>query len=245
METKSRILVVEDDRVNQLIASSLLNQWGMEATEANDGAEALEKIGTKKFQLVLMDIQMPVMDGFEATRRIRALEDMYFKNVPILAFTASGLIEVSKRAYELGMNDVVTKPFALDELRAKIEKHLPAAKRPLFINFNLYAGGDPDFKKEFITLLIENIGELQQTLFNRADNAAKVFQTVVHKVASTIVMLCDEEFSEALDEVRAIFAIGHSDEGFQLKLNRLSNLCTQVMDSLRSVSQSEEVGKAA
>lgn len=230
---KIKILVVEDDKVNQLVAKSLLIQWGMEVTTADNGEQAIEKIRNKEYRLVLMDIQMPVLDGFEATRQIRAMDDPYFKTIPILAFTASGMIEVNELAYQHGMTDFVAKPFIPEELKSRINKYLQVPARPLFIDFNLYAD-DLDFKMEFISLLIENIKELQQSV---SQNVSKIFQAVLHKVTSTVVMLGDQEFADALDEVKLIVAEGGAGVDSRKKLSRFHELCNQVIDSLRAAGE--------
>ncbi|MBI1769741.1 MAG: response regulator [Bacteroidetes bacterium] len=233
---KASILVVEDDKINQIVAKTLLHQWGMEATIANNGAEGVAQIASKAFHLVLMDIQMPVMDGFEATRLIRSMDETYFKTIPILAFTASGLVEVQKRADENGITDFIAKPLVLEELQSKIDKYISARHRPLFINFNLYTDGDPDFKKELITLLIDNVRELQQTLRSQAHNVSKIFHEVLHKVTSTVGMLCDKEFSETLEEIKMMCDSGQTGEVFHIKVNRFNNLCDQVVESLHAAS---------
>ena len=239
---KANILVVEDDKINQIVAKSLLHHWGMEATIANNGAEGVAQIATKAFDLVLMDIQMPEMDGFEATRLIRGMDDLYFKTVPILAFTASGLVEVQKRADENGMTDFIAKPLVLEELQNKIDKYISARNRPLFINFNLYTDGDADFKKELISLLIDNVRELQQSLLSTAQNASNFFLGVLHKVTSTVGMLCDKEFSEMLEEIKMMCTSGQTGELFHTKVNRFNNLCDQVVESLRAASsQSNDI----
>lgn len=230
------ILLVEDDTVNQLVSSMLLKKWGMHVTIANNGAEALTHISTKAFQMVLMDIQMPVMDGLESTRRIRAMEDPYFKIVPIIAFSASGLVEVQKMVDQNGLNDFIAKPLVLEEFQSKIEKHLHSTHRPLYIDFDQYTDGDPGFKKEFISLLVGNIKELQQSLLTYAQHASKAFRGVLHKVTATVGMLSDREFSEALEEVRVMSLSGETGKSFQEKLFRVNTLCNQVVESLRAAA---------
>ncbi|RAW03481.1 response regulator [Pseudochryseolinea flava] len=109
------VLLVEDDIINQKMASRFLVKCGMEVTVASDGSEAIDLIKGKKYNLVLMDLQMPDMDGCEATSRIRALDDPYYKTVPILAFSASE--DVQDKLSLFGMNDFVSKPLRADEMQ--------------------------------------------------------------------------------------------------------------------------------
>ena len=104
-----RVLLVEDNDINQMIASSLLEQVGIVVAVANNGAEALEAVCQSPPDLVLMDIQMPVMDGLEAAHRIRSLEGPV-SDIPIVAMTAHAMSSDYAKSLEAGMNDHVTKP---------------------------------------------------------------------------------------------------------------------------------------
>lgn len=114
------ILVVEDNPFNILVAQSLLERSGAIVDVANNGEEALEKIQPGKYRLVLMDLNMPVMDGFEATRRLRARG----VTLPVIALTASLPAEVEKDVNSAGLTDIVVKPFNPDELFRVLLKHL-------------------------------------------------------------------------------------------------------------------------
>ncbi|MFQ9873191.1 MAG: response regulator, partial [Oscillospiraceae bacterium] len=119
-----RILVVEDNEINRMIVVSILEELGCELTEAQNGQEALEFFETSSpafFDLILMDIQMPVMDGYEATRRIRALSRPDAHTVPIIAMTANAFSEDIEKALAAGMNDVATKPLDIKLLLKKME----------------------------------------------------------------------------------------------------------------------------
>ncbi|MGN1367753.1 MAG: response regulator [Aristaeellaceae bacterium] len=114
-----RLLLVEDNELNREIALEILGEYGCAVDTAENGAEAIEKIAASKpgdFDLILMDIQMPIMDGLEATRRIRALNDPALANVPILAMTANAFNEDRQAAAECGMNGFLSKPIDIEEL---------------------------------------------------------------------------------------------------------------------------------
>ncbi|OQP67364.1 ATPase [Niastella vici] len=114
------ILVVEDNPFNIMVAQSLLERSGAIVNVANNGEEALEKIQPGKYRLVLMDLNMPVMDGFEATRRLRARG----VTLPVIALTASLPAEVEEDVQNAGLTDIVVKPFNPDELFKVILKYL-------------------------------------------------------------------------------------------------------------------------
>ena len=102
------ILVVEDNIVNQKVVTTLLRRGGYEVVVANHGAEALECLESREYDLVLMDLQMPVMDGILATQRIRGCER--WAKLPVVALTANALPEASDRCRAAGMNGFLTKP---------------------------------------------------------------------------------------------------------------------------------------
>lgn len=118
----SRILLVEDSRINQAFVEEVLAQLACNVTTVSNGQEALDTLSQNKFDLVLMDCQMPVMDGFEATRRICALKDRgeIDKNLPVLALTANAMKGDRQRCMDAGMNDYITKPVRKKELKEKI-----------------------------------------------------------------------------------------------------------------------------
>ena len=119
------VLLVEDVELNREIAQTILEENGFEVDCAEDGAQAVEMVknsGNHPYELVLMDIQMPVMDGYEAARRIRKLEDPQLSEVLILAVTANAFEEDRKRALEAGMNGHIAKPIRVSVLLKKIEE---------------------------------------------------------------------------------------------------------------------------
>ncbi|PRA66578.1 hybrid sensor histidine kinase/response regulator [Pseudomonas sp. MYb187] len=122
-ERRARILLVEDNPVNQLVAKGMLAKLGCEVNIAAHGAEALEQLHATPFDLVLMDCNMPVMDGYEASRRIR--QSGHWPDLPIVALTANAMPEERERCRAAGMNDYLAKPFRREELLALIDHWVP------------------------------------------------------------------------------------------------------------------------
>jgi signal transduction histidine kinase/ActR/RegA family two-component response regulator len=120
--TPLRVLVVDDNAVNRKLASVVVERGGHEAVQAADGAQALEAVERKSFDVILMDVQMPIMDGFEATRRIRDLErERGAQRVPILAVTAGAFEGGRERCRRAGMDGFLAKPVSYDRLLASVE----------------------------------------------------------------------------------------------------------------------------
>ena len=121
------ILLVEDNELNSEIAVEILNEYGFLVDTAKNGAEAVEKVKNSKpgnYDLVLMDVQMPVMNGYEATKQIRALADPGLAGITILAMTANAFDEDRKKALECGMDGFLSKPIVIEELVGILQKNL-------------------------------------------------------------------------------------------------------------------------
>ncbi len=119
-----RILLVEDNELNQEIAATILEEQGLSVELAGDGTEALEKVETEdadRYDLILMDIQMPRMDGYEATRRIRSLADPAKAHIPIYAMTANAFEEDRQKALDSGLNGHIAKPIDIPNLMAVLK----------------------------------------------------------------------------------------------------------------------------
>ncbi len=118
------ILLVEDNRVNQMIAMKFLKRWDASVDIASNGLEAVSMIQEKKYDIVLMDLQMPEMDGYQASYAIRRLNGDYYRSVPIIALTASTFNEVKAGIQKHGLNDIINKPFIPGDLNRKIHEYL-------------------------------------------------------------------------------------------------------------------------
>jgi two-component system, sensor histidine kinase and response regulator len=118
-----RILVVEDEPINREITLLILNDVGLRTEFAEDGLEAIDKVVETAYDLILMDMQMPRMNGLEATRQIRKLP--HGQSVPILAMTANAFVEDKERCFDAGMNDFLTKPVEPKIFFSKLLRWLP------------------------------------------------------------------------------------------------------------------------
>lgn len=120
------ILLVEDNAINRKVASRFLEKWNFQVDMAENGLIALEKVQEKNYDLVLMDLQMPEMDGYQATAAIRRLPGEKYARLPIIALTASAMLDVKDKVLSLGMTDYLTKPFNPEDLLAKISRYIQA-----------------------------------------------------------------------------------------------------------------------
>jgi PAS domain S-box-containing protein len=132
------VLLVEDNELNQLLASKVLTNWKWNVDLAENGLIALEKLKKKNYDIILMDIQLPEMDGYEATRRIRNTFKAPKCNIPIMAMTAHAMPSEERKCYEAGMDGYISKPFSVKVLYSRIitilnsvENSSPAVKRKL------------------------------------------------------------------------------------------------------------------
>jgi len=126
-ETKSlkgvKLLIAEDNQINVILAKQYMKLWDIECDVAENGEIALTLVQTNDYHMVLMDLQMPEMDGYETTVEIRKLPGEKFRKLPIIALTASAMLDIKDQAFIVGMNDYISKPFNPNELYRKIAQY--------------------------------------------------------------------------------------------------------------------------
>lgn len=122
---KLSFLIVDDIFVNRLLLSKIISRSGANYQFANNGKEALDKITDGDFDMVLMDIEMPVMNGLEATKKIRSLENKKKANVPIVALSAHNINDMSEEFSNAGFSDFLPKPYLAQKIKDMIEKFCP------------------------------------------------------------------------------------------------------------------------
>ncbi|NOT74436.1 MAG: PAS domain S-box protein [Cyclobacteriaceae bacterium] len=194
-----KVLVVEDNPVNQVVVNNYLSKWGLTAEFANNGKEALQKLSARTYQLVLMDLQMPEMDGYEATRRIRANDDSYFKEIPIIALTASAMTDHLEDIKKAGFDEVVTKPFKPAELHEKIFSKLPQTS-----SFSMNTIQDDDVKSRNLKkLMADNLREVIRAI---EEDDLESFQSRIHKSKTTLALINNKELSDLIEKTDNSFS---------------------------------------
>jgi CheY-like chemotaxis protein len=124
----NRVLLVEDNEVNQLVASTMLEDLGFDVTIANHGAQALDKLDIQEFELVLLDLQMPVMDGFTTIEHIR--QNPRWQALPVIALTALTAADEIARCHEAGFTSHLAKPIMIEELTQRLRETVQAKIQP-------------------------------------------------------------------------------------------------------------------
>jgi CheY-like chemotaxis protein len=127
MAEGASVLLVDDNRVNLMVAEGLLQKYGVETASATDGQKAIEMVKEKDYDIVFMDYMMPGMDGLETTKAIRALGGR-FCSMPIVALSADAISGTEELFFEAGMNDFLSKPILIDELNEMLLNYLPEDK---------------------------------------------------------------------------------------------------------------------
>ena len=188
----AKILLVEDNAINLEVASEILSNAGIIVETAYNGKEAVEAVNRNSYDCVLMDIQMPEMDGFEATRVIRKNEEQQqATHIPIIAMTAHAMKDDRAKCIEAGMDDYVAKPIDLEDLFSKLSKYIKSVKRDKGPGRLIDNIDDEEFEKDLPSILPGiNIEEG----LRRLGGNKKLFKKLL-KAFST-------EFSDAVEEIR-------------------------------------------
>ncbi|MBS1566191.1 MAG: response regulator [Bacteroidetes bacterium] len=253
-----KVLVAEDVELNQLLVRHILESWGFTVTVVPDGSKAVEALQQEDFDFVLMDIQMPEMDGMEATRAIRRLPDARKAATPIVALTANALKGDSEAYLKAGMNDYLSKPYTEEQLFTVIQKNLqsslmdnntaphagqssPAssgtgAERLYDLTMvRSVSGGDEGFIKKMISLFLEtappSLEELQQAV---NDQQWERVGKLAHKLKSTIDSM---GIVSLKDDIRAVEANGKQQqhvEAIPPLTKRITEVVTACLAQLRA-----------
>lgn len=255
-----KVLVAEDNEANRLVIHKFLDSWGVWTEFAEDGRKAVEKVASGRYDLLLMDLQMPDMDGYTATRHIRAMEGEYYRKIPILALTASVMNNVKERAMQAGMNDYVTKPFVPIDLYNKItdclgiepclhnrnkskaeEKGKGQGTDTFMHRFEKLAQNDPVFRGQLVNSYRDNLMELKENYPQalKQGDASQVSR-ISHKVRFTLTTLGADELLELLEKGKGFLSVLPEPETLETFTRHFISCCDQLSRQLEALSESRD-----
>lgn len=225
---KLSVLLVEDNVVNQAVAGKFLKTWKIPFIIAQNGEEAVQKARETYFNLILMDLQMPIMDGYEATTQIRLLKEFDYSLTPIIAITATGSNGIDRKIFAAGMNDMVLKPFKPEDLLTKIHQYCPfkveqfndtvssmlqaeaQSKTSQYFSLDMsgimnLAGEDTAFLTELIKLYVEQFTILRQEAQNGLQEQDVLeLRRIFHKIKPSVAMLRQEKMQQLGNEIHCL-----------------------------------------
>jgi signal transduction histidine kinase/DNA-binding response OmpR family regulator len=233
-----RVLIAEDHHMNQQLISHLMKSWGIDFRMANNGQEAIELVRSEDFSLILMDIQMPEMDGYTATNVIRTELNM---DIPIIAMTAHAMSGEKEKCLQLGMNDYVSKPLKETTLYNMIARYAQNAgqqnevKAP-FINLEYLhqlSGNDPQFERaileQFLVQTPEELEELHLAV-RREDHS--LARRIAHSLKSTVGYVgLAEELHPYLDRMEK--GSDENGEDMSVLYNHIRQQCEVAMEQVK------------
>ena len=250
-----KILLVEDNELNQLLAMKVFGKWDKQMDIAGNGKIAIEKITNTDYDIILMDIQMPEMDGNELTHYIRT-QMGYKSNVPIIALTAHATLGEEKRCLQNGMNDYLSKPYDFNVLLEKLFHnvnlnkgiHTPSSKTPnevltgdKLVNFKYlkdFAEGDQSFIKNMVAIFLENTPEsIEIILKSNKDDDIKTLKEEIHKLKSSISLLGISKASECIEIIENEIETNPLSQKRRDEVVYLNKLCQLVITELEFVEE--------
>jgi CheY-like chemotaxis protein len=223
-----RVLLAEDNVVNQKLALGILGKLGHETTIANNGCEALEKIQRQQFDLVLMDVQMPEMDGLAATRELRRRESGGDKRLPVIAMTAHAMKGDRDRCIAAGMDDYLSKPIRLKDLSEKLaalfgdrlggapERVTGLTVRDLDSDYLQEAlsivNGDKELLRELIDVFLDDVPRLLKIASEAADRRdSSALRATAHSIKGSMLFLNPRSAIEVAQALEQVAATGNID----------------------------------
>lgn len=244
-----KVLLVEDNDINRLYALNILKKWKCEVDGAENGYIALEKLRSNEYDIILMDIQMPIMDGYEATKNIRSTFPEPKNKIPIIALTANAIKGDNEKCLEIGMNDYLPKPFQPEDLYASISKFAidqqnvedipkPDAVVEKEVTDLSYlknvCNGDKVFMREMVETFISNTPSAINEMQNWCDKAewVKVGQTA-HRIKPSIAFMGLESVKSTVKKLETFGKENKNTDKIPSLINSLSEKCQSAIKELQ------------
>jgi diguanylate cyclase (GGDEF)-like protein len=237
----THVLVVEDNRANQIVAAGMLERLGIRSTMASGGAEALQKLRQQTFDLVLMDCNMPGMDGYQTTAHIRAQEGSG-RRMPIIAMTANTMEGDIEKCLQAGMDDYASKPLKLSVLGDLVKKWLKPDKSPEAAEIR-QVPRLPQMRNEDVSIDQEFLGELRESIGDAFVNMINVFLEDIPVYLDELGTAINAGLSEQIAN------LAHTIKGssFNVGANRLASLCRRIegANSVKDIATVRELFASA
>jgi PAS domain S-box-containing protein len=238
------VLLVEDNEINRLYASSIIKAWGCNFDTAENGYEAIQKLKSTSYSVVLMDIQMPIMDGFETTKAIRSFNSA-IKNVPIVAITANATKKDIEKCKAAGMNDCIAKPFTPEELFSILIKNIKATRTtpkklehhnvmPNLAYLNKVSNGNKDFMKDMINTVLKAMPALIDEI-DRLNTQPTITSlcSAIHKIKPSLTMLGLPELKDEAMNLEELFQTRKNTKRDFIKVGLLCDNVRQALEHLK------------
>jgi PAS domain S-box-containing protein len=242
-----KILLVEDNEMNRLVATMVLNNYGALISEVVDGWEAVKAVRQHHYDLVLMDVQMPVMDGYEATRLIR---QSGYQQLPIVALTANAIKGEYEKCRKAGMNGYVSKPFEEDELIKTLAgmlggtETMPPAERPIIAGKGLYSleklqqisPDDPVFLAKMLRLFLAEIPAAVQDIREAYEgHDLKKVQALAHRIKPALDNLCIQSLTNEIRELEQMAKEGNDLPRMEAIIQQLEEVIGLVAEEINNL----------
>ncbi|MBX3604880.1 MAG: response regulator [Piscinibacter sp.] len=229
----ARVLLVEDNPINQELAHDLLSRAGIQLTTADNGRQALEALERGSYDLVLMDCQMPVMDGYEATRTLR--QQARWRDLPVIAMTANAMVGDREKVLAAGMNDHVAKPIKVDELFATLARWFRPATRGIALDPARSELGDALYRRIAGMFVERENGFVQRFAAARSAADGAAMSRMAHDLKSTAATLGAIDLSRAADALEQACAAPDSGQ-LDALLERVGAELARSLTVLRSMA---------
>ncbi len=230
-----RVLLAEDDNFNRLVAEKFLRQQGALVETASNGQIALDQLGKSPFDVLLLDLQMPGLNGYELARRLRQHPERRLRQLPIVALSAATASEVLPAIREAGMNDFIGKPFDPETLYTRLQVYVGAQADALaqalpsqvdFSYLELLANNEQDFLRQALETMLTQMQQFDGQMREIADQGdAAAYRFCTHKIKSTFNTLKVRQFQEIVGSAELL---PEAADEMRQKIDRLLDLNAQV-----------------
>lgn len=235
---KLKILLCEDNLLNQKLAKSVISNFGFDLDIAENGEAGIALLSKNKYDLVLMDLQMPIRDGYQTTHYIRNELNL---TIPIIAMTAHSLVGEQERCFREGMNGYVPKPFKqaalLEAIKTVMNKDTAALTRKVDLSFlDEVSGGDPGFRKDMIALFLDRIpNEITQLGEAITNNDNETILRLSHNLKSSLDIFMLKDLSNYLSIIEKEAKLGQFSADTAEKINILNHEIVEVVRILKEL----------